>query len=139
MQEKLEKDRLCEKNSSIFFCVFAELGHPYTSYTAERKSFRSSCSPGGGGTKVVYISSSLLQLAVGSRDISQAGKEITVCKADQIKKRQFPRTILSCYFLNLLSFANSYFFLKGQIISECPYEIIVSPKIPTKKFLRFLP
>ena len=28
---------------------------------------------------------------------------------------------------------------KGQIISECPYEIIVSPKIPTKKFLRFLP
>ena len=28
---------------------------------------------------------------------------------------------------------------KGQIISECPYEIIVSPKIPTKKFPRFLP
>ena len=23
---------------------------------------------------------------------------------------------------------------KGQIISECPYEIIVSPKVPTKKF-----
>ena len=29
--------------------------------------------------------------------------------------------------------------VKGQIISECPYEIIVSPKIPTKKFPRFLP
>ena len=28
---------------------------------------------------------------------------------------------------------------KGQIISEYPYEIIVSPKIPTKKFPRFLP
>ena len=28
---------------------------------------------------------------------------------------------------------------KGQLISECPYEIIVSPKIPTKKFPRFLP
>ena len=30
-------------------------------------------------------------------------------------------------------------YIKGQIISECPYEIIVSPKIPTKKFPRFLP
>lgn len=28
---------------------------------------------------------------------------------------------------------------KGQIISEYPYEIIVSPKIPTKIFSRFLP
>ena len=28
---------------------------------------------------------------------------------------------------------------KGQIVSECPYEKIVSPKIPTKKFPRFLP
>ena len=28
---------------------------------------------------------------------------------------------------------------KGQIISECPYEIIVLTKIPTKKFPRFLP
>ena len=27
---------------------------------------------------------------------------------------------------------------KGQIISECPYEIIVYPKITTKKFPRFL-
>ena len=28
---------------------------------------------------------------------------------------------------------------KGQIISECPYEIIVCPKIATKNFPRFLP
>ena len=28
---------------------------------------------------------------------------------------------------------------KGQIISECPYEIIVYAKITTKKFPRFLP
>ena len=28
---------------------------------------------------------------------------------------------------------------KGQLISECPYEIIVCPKIATKKFLKFLP
>ena len=27
---------------------------------------------------------------------------------------------------------------KGQIISECPYEIIVYPKIATKKIPRFL-
>ena len=28
---------------------------------------------------------------------------------------------------------------KGQIISECPYEKIVCPKIATKKFPKFLP
>ena len=32
------------------------------------------------------MSSSFLQLAVGSRDLSQAGKEITVCKAEQVHK-----------------------------------------------------
>jgi hypothetical protein len=31
------------------------------------------------------------------------------------------------------------FLKKGQIISGCPYEIIVSPKRPKKKCLRFLP
>ena len=35
--------------------------------------------------------------------------------------------------------SNEVAFVKGQIISECPYEIIVSPKIPTKKIPRFLP
>ena len=76
-----------KKTHQSFFCLFAELGHPYTTYTAERKSFRSSCSPGGGGPKVVYMSSCFLQLAVGSHDLSQAEKEITVCKADQIHKK----------------------------------------------------
>ena len=28
---------------------------------------------------------------------------------------------------------------KGQIISKCPYAIIVYPKIASKKFPRFLP
>ena len=31
-----------------------------------------------------------------------------------------------------------FFTIKGQIISECSYEIIVYPKIATKKFPRFL-
>ena len=38
-----------------------------------------------------------------------------------------------------MSNVKDYIDSKGQIISECPYEIIVSPKIPTKKFPRFLP
>ena len=45
-------------------------------------------------------------------------------------------------FLVLLEIGNSALEIetvKGQIISECPYEIIVCPKIATKKFLRFLP
>ena len=37
--------------------------------------------------EVVYMSSSLLQLSSGSRDLSQAEKIITVkCKAEQIRK-----------------------------------------------------
>ena len=54
-----------------------------------------------------------------------------------------------CFFFSLQGISNeiialflpfrNYTFCKGQIISECPYEIIVSPKIPTKKFPRFLP
>ena len=35
---------------------------------------------------MVYIWSSILHLAVGSHDLSQAEKEITVCKAEQIYK-----------------------------------------------------
>ena len=37
--------------------------------------------------QVVYMCSSLLQLAVGSHDLSQAEKEITACKADRIHKK----------------------------------------------------
>ena len=52
--------------------------------------------------------------------------------------------ISSFFFSNQLSFKTdlcilridaltcSHIFTKGQIISECPYEIIVPPKIPTK-------
>ena len=35
-------------------------------------------------TKVVYMSSSFLQLAIGSRNLYQAEKDITVCKAEQL-------------------------------------------------------
>ena len=37
-------------------------------------------------TKVVYMSFSFIQLAVESRDLSQAEIETTVCKAEQIHK-----------------------------------------------------
>ena len=36
-------------------------------------------------------------------------------------------------------YVNQYTSTKGQIILWCPYEIIVYPKIATKKFPRFLP
>ena len=38
-----------------------------------------------------------------------------------------------------MDFFKSRSWIKGQIISECPYEKIVYPKIATKKFPRFLP
>ena len=60
---------------------------------------------------VGYMFSSFLQLAVESRDLSQAEKEITLLKAKQTHKMatffyskwQFstPRTFLSCHFVNL--------------------------------------
>ena len=62
------------------------------------------------------MSSSFGLLALVSRDLSQAKKETIVCWAEQIHKMT-----------------------KGQIISECPYEIIVFPIRPMKKFPRFLP
>ena len=37
-----------------------------------------------------------------------------------------------------MSPTSNFFKSKGHIISECPYEIIVYPKIATKKFPRFL-
>ena len=37
----------------------------------------------------------------------------------------------------LTAFTNKY--RKGQLISKCPYEMIVSSKIPTKLFLDFCP
>ena len=49
-----------------------------------------------------------------------------------------------CYLLQsldskFLSSMHNFKDFKGQIISECPYEIFVYPKIATKKFPRFLP
>ena len=67
------------------------------------------------------MSASFLHLAVGSRDLSQAEEEITVCKAEQIRQKDSSKwswvkkvVILSensCHFVNLLSFAKSYLFL----------------------------
>ena len=52
--------------------------------------------------------------------------------------KEFCTNLLFCVYLGYFSlvFCSS---TKGQIISECLYEIIVSPKIRTKKFPRFLP
>ena len=57
-------------------------------------------------TKVVYMSFSFLQLAVESRDLSQAEKYVTVVKPEQIHKMTiiFTQTDNFCYFVNLLSF-----------------------------------
>ena len=63
-----------------------------------------------------------LVLGVESRDFSQAEKERTACKTEQIHKmttryshsKRQPRTILSdnsCHFVNLLTFESSSFFL----------------------------
>ena len=55
--------------------------------------------------KVVYMCSSLLQLAPGSRDLSQAEKKITVVKDEQTQNGK------SCRVVNLLIFDNSNFLL----------------------------
>ena len=63
--------------------------------------------------QVVYMCSSLLQLAHGSRDLSQAKKEITACKAEKIHKMTtislkmttlFIKDDFECQFFDLLSF-----------------------------------
>ena len=51
---------------------------------------------------------------------------------------QFENAKLSCKYVLTVWIVNSRDD-KGQIISECPYEIIVSSIRPTKKFPRFLP
>ena len=52
---------------------------------------------------------------------------------------QLSKTIYSCKINRRDYLKISGVTTKGQIISEFPYEIIVSPKIPTKNFPRFLP
>ena len=61
-------------------------------------------------SKMVYMSSSFGLLALASCDLSQAEKEITSCKAEQIHKMAFIFTQNGCHFVNFLSFANSNFF-----------------------------
>ena len=69
--------------------------------------------------RMVYICSSFWLLAVGSRDLSQAEKKVTVVKPEQIYKMaifsysKWSKVVIfsenSCHFLNLLYFGNSYF------------------------------
>ena len=64
-------------------------------------------------SKIVYMCSSLLHLAVESRDLSQAQKKVTVIKPEKIHNiKSFSLKILSknsCHSLNFFIFGNSYF------------------------------
>ena len=67
---------------------------------------------------VLYMFSSFWLLGVQSLNFSQAEKERTVCKAEQIHKMTtiFNRTTKICYFVKMLSFASSSFFVSmGKI------------------------
>ena len=46
---------------------------------------------------------------------------------------------MAIFALLFVSLYRTRYAIKGQIISECPYEIIVCPKIAMKKFPRFVP
>ena len=46
--------------------------------------------------------------------------------------------VFPAFQISYRSFRRVYL-VEGQMISECPYEIIVCPKIATKTFPRFLP
>ena len=53
---------------------------------------------------------------------------------------QFMSLVISSkYFPGLPEIELHMYLLKGQLISKCPYEKLVSSKIPTKKIPRFLP
>ena len=57
-----------------------------------------------------------------------------------MKQHEFDEDSVACdNDENFLRMEDTKQCVKGQIISECPYEIIVSPKIPTKQFPKFLP
>ena len=72
---------------------------------------------------MLYMFSSFWLLGVQTLDYSQAEKERTVCKAEQIHKMttifnqvEQPRTTKICYFVKMLSFASSSFFVSmGKI------------------------
>ena len=54
--------------------------------------------------KVVYICSRIWLLAVGSRDLSQAEKKITVAKAEQIQLFSLKMTIFDHYWVKIMVF-----------------------------------
>ena len=87
----------------------------YAHYSTQCKVFKNPRESTRDGLHVLYV------LTVGSRNLSQAEKEITACKAEKIHKMA---TIFTqndnleriwsencCHFGNLLSLANNYFFL----------------------------
>ena len=66
------------------------------------------------------------------------------CDWNSWKKQDFAEFYEDCFANKEGTWMNAHILAirytsKGQIISECPYEIIVSPIRPTKKFPRFLP
>ena len=68
------------------------------------------------GALVLYMCSSFWLLGFESRDFSQAEKERTACKAEQIHKLTTIFT-QNCHFVNLHSFASSSFFLSLRKIT----------------------
>ena len=66
--------------------------------------------------------------------IRVTSKEVLTSYLEQLSK-----TIYSCKINRRGYLKISGVTTKGQIISEFPYEIIVSPKIPTKNFQDFCP
>ena len=80
-------------------------------------------------TTTIFFISTILVTSYG-----MIGKPID-CMGDGI-----PGNVLNtyCWIMSTFSIPSKYRVIKGQIISECPYEIIVYPKIARKKFPRFL-
>ena len=63
----------------------------------------------------------------------------SVVKPAIIKLTQLLMQLLASIFHRSHQNFGKQYMLKGQIISECPYEIILSPIRPTKIFPRFRP
>ena len=79
--------------------------------------------------KVVYMCSSLLQLTVGSRDLSQAEKRITVVSSWETQK--IITFFTKEHFEWIMWICSA---CKGQLISKGLFGILNSPKKWTKKF-----
>ena len=84
------------------------------------------------GKRVCYLPIRIIRATVGQNNSRQWCR---ICKKSLRKNETLTSwTLLAHFFPDQ---QNPYF--KGQIISECPYEIIVSPKRPTKNFRDFCP